>query len=65
MIDTALYIALGVAVAGLVALAAIPPISRRAARLTRRAMSLTTPLTYAETQAVIDKLLQELVGPPL
>ena len=56
MIDTALYIALGVAVAGLVALAAIPPISRRAARLTRRAMSLTTPLTYAETQAVIAEL---------
>ncbi|WP_395697294.1 hypothetical protein [Methylocella sp.] len=56
MIEQAMAFALGVALAGLVALAVAPAFWRRALRLSRRRLELTTPLSMEEISAGRDAL---------
>ncbi|SHG76760.1 hypothetical protein SAMN02745157_4788 [Kaistia soli DSM 19436] len=56
MIEAAMYVALGVLAAGLVALVLIPPFWRRAVRLNRRDIEMTLPMTRAEIAADKDQL---------
>jgi chromosome segregation ATPase len=56
LIEAAMYVALGFCIAGLLAIAIMPSIWRRAVRLTRRAVEATSPMTHAETRAEIGAL---------
>jgi DNA repair exonuclease SbcCD ATPase subunit len=56
LIEAAMYVALGFCIAGLLAIAILPAIWRRAVRLTRRAVEATTPMTHAEVRAEIGSL---------
>ena len=51
-----MYVALGFCIAGLLAIAILPAVWRRAVRLTRRAVEATTPMTHAEVRAEIGGL---------
>ncbi len=51
-----MYVALGFCLAGLLAVALVPSIWRRAVRLTRRAVEATTPMTHADVRAEIAAL---------
>jgi chromosome segregation ATPase len=51
-----MYVALGFCLAGLLAVALIPSIWRRAVRLTRQAVEATTPMTHADVRAEIAAL---------
>ncbi|MTH95828.1 hypothetical protein [Roseibium sp. RKSG952] len=54
LIEAAMYIALGFLSAGLLALAVLPAIYKRAVRLTREAMIATNPISYREVRAAQD-----------
>lgn len=56
VIEAAMYVAVGFCAAGLLAVAAIQAIWRRAVRLTRDAVQATTPMTYSEVRAEIGAL---------
>ncbi|SDU34656.1 hypothetical protein [Stappia sp. ES.058] len=51
-----MLVALGACLAGLVALAVLPAIWRRAVRLTRQAVEATSPMTHADVRAEIGSL---------
>ncbi|MAA98156.1 MAG: hypothetical protein CMN86_07650 [Stappia sp.] len=51
-----MYVALGFCIAGLLAIAILPAVWRRAVRLTRRAVEATTPMTHSEVRAEIGGL---------
>lgn len=55
MLETLLFFALGFAVAGLIALAALPAVWARALRLTRRRIEVDVPLSMAEVRAGRDE----------
>lgn len=59
MIESAMFFALGLLTAGLVALMVAPAIWRRAARVTRTRIEKSVPLTLAEIQADKDQLRAE------
>ncbi|MBA5777242.1 hypothetical protein H2509_08890 [Stappia sp. F7233] len=51
-----MYASLGFFIAGLLAIAVIPAIWRRAVRLTRKAVEATTPMTLSDTRAEISAI---------
>ena len=59
MIEIAMYIALGALAAGLVALAVIPSIWKRAVHLTERRIEATVPLDVEEIRAEKDRMRAE------
>ncbi|MFI5412071.1 hypothetical protein [Kaistia sp. UC242_56] len=56
MIEALMYFALGFLSAGILALVVMPPVWRRALRLTRRNIERTLPMTRAEIQAEKDQI---------
>ncbi|HEY4201849.1 MAG TPA: hypothetical protein VGM83_14955 [Devosiaceae bacterium] len=58
-VESIMYFALGLLVAGLVALMIMPAIWRRAVRLTRKRIEAATPMTMAEFRADKDQLRAE------
>ena len=58
-IENVMYFALGLLIAGLVALAILPAIWRRAVRLTKKRIEAATPITMAEFRADKDQLRAE------
>jgi chromosome segregation ATPase len=58
-IENMMYFALGVLVAGLVALLIMPAVWRRAVRLTKKRIEAATPMTMAEFRADKDQLRAE------
>ena len=56
MVETAIYILLGALASALLALLALPAVSRRAYRLARRRAELTAPLSASEARAERDAL---------
>ena len=56
MVETAIYVLLGALTTALVALLALPAVSRRAFRLAQAKARLTAPLSAAEAQAERDAL---------
>ena len=58
-IENVMYFALGVLVAGLVALIIIPAVWKRAVRLTKKRIEAATPMTMAEFRADKDQLRAE------
>jgi chromosome segregation ATPase len=56
LVETAIYVALGALASALLALLALPAISRRAFRLAQRRAELTAPLSAAEARAERDAL---------
>ncbi|MCA1298199.1 coiled-coil domain-containing protein [Stappia indica] len=56
MIEAAMYMALGFFIAGLIAIAILPAVWRRAVRLTRRAVEATSPMSHADVRAEISGL---------
>src|SRR5215217_7159685 len=59
LIENIMYFALGVLVAGLVALVLLPAVWKRAVRLTKRRIEAATPITMAEFRADKDQLRAE------
>lgn len=59
MIEIAMYIALGALAAGLVALAIVPAIWKRAVHLTQRRIAATVPLDVEEIRAEKDRMRAE------
>jgi len=59
LIENIMYFALGLLVAGLVALIIMPAVWRRAVRLTKRRIEAATPITMAEFRADKDQLRAE------
>src|SRR3569833_3691217 len=59
-IENIMYFALGLLAAGLVALAVLPAVWRRAVRLTKKRIEAATPITMAEFRADKDQLRAEL-----
>lgn len=59
LIENILYFALGVLVAGLLALIILPAVWKRAVRLTKRRIEAATPITMAEFRADKDQLRAE------
>ena len=59
LIENSMYFALGLLVAGLVALIIMPAVWRRAVRLTKRRIEAATPITMAEFRADKDQLRAE------
>lgn len=51
-----MYVSLGFFIAGLLAIAVIPAVWRRAVRLTRKAVEATTPMTLSDTRAEISAI---------
>lgn len=51
-----MYMALGFFIAGLIAIAILPAVWRRAVRLTRRAVEATSPMSHADVRAEISGL---------
>src|ERR1700710_1637401 len=58
-IENIMYFALGLLAAGLVALAIMPAVWRRAVRLTKKRIEAATPITMAEFRADKDQLRTE------
>src|SRR6201991_3990674 len=58
-IESIMYFALGLLVAGLLALAIMPAVWRRAVRLTKKRIEAATPMTMAEFRADKDQLRAE------
>jgi chromosome segregation ATPase len=58
-IENIMYFALGLLAAGLVALAVLPAVWRRAVRLTKKRIEAATPITMAEFRADKDQLRAE------
>lgn len=58
-IENAMYLALGMLLAGIVALAILPAVWRRAVRLTKKRIEAATPMTMAEFRADKDQLRAE------
>lgn len=58
-IENIMYFALGLLVAGLMALAILPAVWKRAVRLTKRRIEAATPITLAEFRADKDQLRAE------
>ncbi len=58
-IENIMYFALGLLIAGLVALAVMPAVWRRAVRLTKKRIEAATPITMAEFRADKDQLRAE------
>lgn len=58
-IENIMFLTLGFLAAGLLAIAIVPAIVRRAVRLTRRRIEATTPVTLSEFRADKDKLRAE------
>jgi chromosome segregation ATPase len=59
LIENMMYFALGVLVAGLLALIILPAVWKRAVRLTKRRIEAATPITMAEFRADKDQLRAE------
>ena len=59
LIENIMYFALGLLVAGLVALVLLPAVWKRAVRLTKRRIEAATPITMAEFRADKDQLRAE------
>lgn len=59
LIENMMYFALGLLVAGLVALVILPAVWKRAVRLTKRRIEAATPITMAEFRADKDQLRAE------
>ena len=59
LIENMMYFALGVLVAGLIALIILPAVWKRAVRLTKRRIEAATPITMAEFRADKDQLRAE------
>lgn len=59
LIENIMYFALGLLVAGLVALVILPAVWKRAVRLTKRRIEAATPITMAEFRADKDQLRAE------
>ncbi|QQR39621.1 coiled-coil domain-containing protein [Devosia rhizoryzae] len=59
LIENMMYFALGLLVAGLVALVVMPAVWKRAVRLTKRRIEAATPITMAEFRADKDQLRAE------
>ncbi|WP_375599536.1 hypothetical protein [Devosia sp. Naph2] len=59
LIENIMYFALGLMVAGLVALVIMPAVWKRAVRLTKRRIEAATPITMAEFRADKDQLRAE------
>src|SRR5690349_17942790 len=59
LIENIMYFALGLLVAGLLALVIMPAVWRRAVRLTKRRIEAATPITMAEFRADKDQLRAE------
>jgi DNA repair exonuclease SbcCD ATPase subunit len=59
LIENMMYFALGVLVAGLLALIILPSVWKRAVRLTKRRIEAATPITMAEFRADKDQLRAE------
>jgi DNA repair exonuclease SbcCD ATPase subunit len=59
LIENMMYFALGLLVAGLVALIILPAVWKRAVRLTKRRIEAATPITMAEFRADKDQLRAE------
>src|SRR6218665_2548442 len=59
VIENIMYFALGLLVAGLVALIMLPAVWKRAVRLTKRRIEAATPITMAEFRADKDQLRAE------
>ena len=59
LIENIMYFALGLLVAGLVALIIMPAVWKRAVRLTKRRIEAATPITMAEFRADKDQLRAE------
>jgi chromosome segregation ATPase len=59
VIENIMYFALGLLLAGLVALAVMPAVWKRAVRLTKRRIEAATPITMAEFRADKDQLRAE------
>ena len=59
VIENIMYFALGLLVAGLVALVILPAVWKRAVRLTKRRIEAATPITMAEFRADKDQLRAE------
>ncbi|UJW87233.1 hypothetical protein [Devosia sp. SL43] len=59
LIENMMYFALGLLVAGLVALIMLPAVWKRAVRLTKRRIEAATPITMAEFRADKDQLRAE------
>ena len=59
LIENMMYFALGLLVAGLVALVIMPAVWKRAVRLTKRRIEAATPITLAEFRADKDQLRAE------
>ncbi len=59
LIENIMYFALGLLVAGLVALIMLPAVWKRAVRLTKRRIEAATPITMAEFRADKDQLRAE------
>ncbi|MFC3703763.1 hypothetical protein ACFOOL_03210 [Devosia honganensis] len=59
LIENTMYFALGLLVAGLVALVILPAVWKRAVRLTKRRIEAATPITMAEFRADKDQLRAE------
>jgi DNA repair exonuclease SbcCD ATPase subunit len=59
LIENIMYFALGLLVAGLVALVIMPAVWKRAVRLTKRRIEAATPITMAEFRADKDQLRAE------
>jgi hypothetical protein len=59
LIENVMYFALGLLAAGLLALAILPAVWRRAVRLTKRRIEAATPMTMAEFRADKDQLRAE------
>src|SRR5215510_14363914 len=58
-IENIMYFALGLLAAGLVALAVLPAVWRRAVRLTKKRIEAATPITMTEFRADKDQLRAE------
>ena len=59
LIENIMYFALGLLIAGLIALVIMPAVWRRAVRLTKRRIEAATPITMAEFRADKDQLRAE------
>jgi chromosome segregation ATPase len=59
LIENVMYFALGLLVAGLIALIILPAVWKRAVRLTKRRIEAATPITMAEFRADKDQLRAE------
>jgi hypothetical protein len=59
LIENMMYFALGLLVAGLIALIIMPAVWKRAVRLTKRRIEAATPITLSEFRADKDQLRAE------